>query len=190
MFSLAKIKNKKSLFLSIMLLSTFSKQCYGMEELLKNLGSKENPIHIVTSEQKTNTPPEENSMYYKIGWTLLPIVATTAANYMYNKYNEDPEMTALIKQEKQIELELKNHENYVPMTLLHQKNDAEEKANRNKETNLSLEIKRAQLLGHYQEEMNKFLQCTEKGSSQMERSFCKDMYERHSDLCKSLFPTE
>ena len=187
MFSLAKIKNKKSFFLPIIILFALNAECYGMEktvqEVIASLGSKDNPVHIVSSDGRT--PPQEESLYYKAAWTILPIAAGAALNFIINKYNEDPELTTINKEEKKIELKLKEHPDYPAITLLHQKNAAENKANQNKQAYLSLKVQEAQLLEHHQENMSKFLQCTEHGSSEKERNYCADMYELHSTLCKN-----
>ena len=186
MISLSKIKNKKSFFLQIILFSAMGKPCYAMEEILKGLGSKENPINIHTSHSpKPTIQQDESSVYWKIGWTLLPVVASAALTYLQNKSNEDPEMNELIKKEKQKDIEIKSHPDYPAITLLHQKNDAENKANQNKQTYLSLKVQEAQLLEHHQENMSKFLECAENGSSERERDFCEYMYKRHSKLCKN-----
>ena len=181
MFSLSKIKNKKSFFLSILLLSAFSvEHCYGMGDR----GTPEKPFFITASNG--NTPTQKESFYYKIGWVILPVAASAMFHFMLNKYNEDPELNNLNKEEKKIELELKKHPNYPEINLLHQKNEEETKANQNKQTYLALELQKAQLLEHHQEKSAYFLQCAENGSSQRERNYCQDMHERHNALIGKL----
>ncbi len=184
MFSLSKIKNKKSFFLPIILFFAFSSQCYGMEDFLKGgLGDKDNPIHIVTFQQKTDSSSEENSGYYRLGWTLLPIVAGATVNYAYNKWNEDPEMTALTKKEKQMELDLKNHPDYSNVYILQQRNIAQEKINNTREKQLELNVKEAQLVQHHQDELTKFLRCDK---TMFTQNFCDYMTNIHQHMLEQI----
>jgi len=177
MLSVSKIKNKKSFFLLTVLFLTLNQPCYATGQP----GSRDNPIHYVP----LNPPADKNAFYWQIGFALLPVIATTTLNYIFNSTTTDHEMNNLIKQEKQNNLEMQKHPNYIEITLLQQKNEAEQQAVLNKQATLNLKVAEAQLLEHYEEKMKKYLQCAEKGTSQKERDFCADMYTTYSNRYKN-----
>lgn len=197
MFSLSKIKNKKAFLLQIIILSILGTKCYGMEETIKEtikagLGTKDNPAYLNFRQIQDPQPQEE--LWKKIAWGVGPTILGFLLREAMNRWNEDPELNSINKEQqkinlelKTIELELKKHPDYAAIHLLHKKNEEEEKANENKQTHLTLEAQKAQLLTHHQQQLTHFLKCAEKGSSEAERRYCKDMYTQHDNLMKQLF---
>jgi hypothetical protein len=112
--------------------------------------------HTFSVEDK---PSKETSSYWETGKFLASIITPIIINHLYQKYTQDPELTALNKQEKQIELQIKSHPDYTAISLQQQKNKSIERAHRNKEKELELGIKEAQLIQHHKDELVRFLRC-------------------------------
>jgi hypothetical protein len=183
MLSLSTIKNKKSILLSIIFLTTFGKQCYGMEEVVETvikdvLGNKENPIHVMHT-----TPSKESSPYWKAIKIIVPIVTSATINYIIQQYNKDPKMDAPNNEEKKIVLKIKNHPDYADIDLLLKKNKAEKRANRNKEKKLELEIKESRLIQHHEKKLDQFIKCDTKCFTQ---DYCNYMADIHKQALKRI----
>jgi hypothetical protein len=155
MFSLSKIKNKKSFFLHIILLASFSARCYGMEKKqlfnVTEQGQAFSPkggtrVIPVRKLQDTNLyfhyeddkiPLSDGSSGQNVWWdfgvkiggycaVLVPIFLPFIVEE-YRKWREDPEMKQLTKEHLAIDLKVKQHPDYPKIEIMHKESEAIEK---------------------------------------------------------------
>lgn len=146
MFSLSKIKNKKSFFLPIILFTAFHTQC----------GEGPDKIQVKAIFEIDR---KEESTYWKIAGLVGPAIASAVIPYVIKKYYEDPETIAINKEEKKIELQTKSHPDYPVICIQIEKNKVEEKALSLREKQLEINIKNAQIIQHYEEKLDQFRKC-------------------------------
>ena len=128
-----------------------------------------------TIKFEANNDKSNNSTLWEIGRILLPVVGGAAINYALQKYNEDPETTAINKEEKKIELAIKQHPDYPAIQTQYKKNEVEEKKLTLKQKRFELDATKASIIQHHQEKWNEFKQC----NAPYTRDFCSDMIKIH-----------
>ena len=184
MFSVSQINNKKWSLLAIIMVASLNLQCSegGPGVYLKGFGDSNNPIHIQLNNSSSGQP--EESTIYSVGKILLPVVAGAAINYIIQQYNADPEMNALLKEEKKFELLIKQHSDYPAIQIQRQRNEALEKANENKEKQLKLHIDEATIIEHHQEKVRLFTKCDKEAG--FTQDFCNQAVLMHMQALESL----
>lgn len=139
-----------------------------------DIGSKENPIHNKT---------DININTLNVLWTVATCVAIKyGMEYGFQYWNTDPETKALEKKEREIEVQIKNHPDYISIKLQQEKNDATEKANIHKEKQLQLTERRAKMVQYHNQEIDRYIKC----DSFYTEEFCSDMKKFHLNMLKDL----
>ncbi|HSC25578.1 MAG TPA: hypothetical protein VLB80_05190 [Candidatus Babeliales bacterium] len=194
MSDIRKIQQKRSFFFIVITTITFNWQCYGMytagltlaEKLaaanLSAAGTSSDPLYLVIKHTRKNTAPDTAStetLSSRLFWTLLQIALSVGVPYIFNKLTEDPEVINLTKQERQIELELKNHPNYVEVTLLQEQSKAASRLNDNEERRQQLVLQDLQRRLHVEQKINEYRECAKTGTTPTERDGCQQIYESY-----------
>jgi hypothetical protein len=153
--------SKKSFLLPIILFTTLHIQCCDH--------NVPNTKHICIDIKDTSE--QETSSTWKLVTLFGPPIITWALTQAIQKYYADPEEAAINKELKTIELETKKHPDYPAISLQLKKNKAEEKNLINREKQLELEIKNAQLMQHYEDKLDYFRKC----DNPLTQDFCNNM---------------
>lgn len=159
--------SKKSILLSIIFFTMLHIQCFAKPQTI-----------AITSGQITfnsDDKQSENSPLWKLGKIFLPIVGGALINYVFQKWNEDPETVALNKEEKKIELAIKQHPDYVDIETLHKKNQEKEIQLNLKQKKLELKGIKASIIQHHQEQWAEYKKC----NAPFTHDFCNDMIKIH-----------
>jgi hypothetical protein len=160
------IVSKKSLLLPVIFFTVF------------NIHSSERKTVIITSgvlNFDTDGTEQNKSPLWELGKIFLPIAGGALINYAIQKYNEDPEIAAINKDLKKIELQTHSHPDFPAIIVLNKKNEAEECRLKNKEKEIELSITTANVIKHHQDEWAKFKKC----DSPFTRDFCDHMIKLH-----------
>jgi hypothetical protein len=108
---------------------------------------------------EANNDKSNNSTLWEISKILLPVIGGAAINYVIQKYNEDPDITAINKEEKKIALAIQQHPDYPAIQTQYKKNEIEEKKLTLKQKRFELDATKASIIQHHQEKWNEFKQC-------------------------------
>ncbi len=172
--------SKKSILLPIIFFSALQTQC---SQPLYDIGTPKRTITINIDD----IPQKENSQLYELGKILLPVAGGALINYIIQKYNEDPETTALNKEEKKVNLAIKQHPDYVGIETQRKKNEVAEAKLNLKQKKLELSATQASIIQHHQERWNEFKKC----NSPYTHDFCSDMIKIHEkELSKYIKNTQ
>jgi hypothetical protein len=116
----------------------------------------------------TDNTEHNKSPLWELGKIFLPVAGGALINYAIQKYNEDPEIAAINKDLKKIELQTHSHPDYPAIVVLNKKNKAKEKE-------IEISITTANVIKHHQDEWAKFKKC----DSPFTRDFCDHMIKLH-----------
>jgi hypothetical protein len=162
--------SKKSVLLPIIFFTASHTQCSENLQNLQNLQITGGTITISSDNSR-----QRNSPYWELGKFLAPFVITSGMNYLLQKYKEDPEIKAINKKEKKIELAIKQHPDYINIEIQHKKNEFEKETLTIKEKKVELNVMHANLIKHHQDEWARFRKC----EVPFTRDFCDHMVNLH-----------
>lgn len=129
----------------------------------------------------------KNSALWEIGKLLLPVAGGALVNYALQKWNEDPEVTAMSKEEKKADLAIKQHSDYPGIEMQRRKNEVTEKELTLKQKDLELDATRASIIQHHQEKWAEYKKCNPPFTC----DFCSDMIIIHQqELSKFIKQTQ
>ena len=167
--------SKKSVLLPIIFLTVFRTQCSENSQTAKISGTIQFNTSDISQKDDSN---QKYSTLWNIGRFIAPYAIPVILTYIVQKYNEDSEISAMDKEIKKIELQTKQHPDYTAINLQLKKNKTEEKRLINKEKQLELEIKNAQLMQHYEDKLDHFRKC----DKPLTQAYCDNMtkiYQRN-----------
>jgi hypothetical protein len=159
--------SKKSVLLLIIFFTAFHTQC----SEFNNLQVTQRKITFSIDE----IPQKEESPLWNVGKLLLPVVGGALANYALQKWNEDPEIVEMKKEEKRIDLAIKQHPDYINIEAQRKKNEIEKEILAVKEKKLEQHLMHANLVKHNQDEWARFRKC----ETPFTRDFCDHMVNLH-----------